>query len=375
MTIAVDACCRTRSLALTDMASWAGAHDSDCQDHGLDSDSEGSTSATSGRQMQWASSTALNNCHSAASFELTQLSADERSLKRKAERTQRQRAKKEQRVDAEYKEQLSADICLLPWVQAAATPSSTTSDPQAAAVAGTPDGELVPVQQQQGTAAMWELVLMHVAAQYLPNEVRGVTAVAQDIARTACVCRDTRVAAAAGWRTLATRCPALPALQGTSRSWQTIVNYPLHIRADELKAAARGLKLVLKGTKAVLAQRLLKALGLTGPTAVPVAILAAAKTERSSKAYAWLGYEQYALYTAVRKLANMSDATAAAAMKAVNNTVLFRKALLDGGYNSKHELNAALAKAQAAKKGSASATASAATALTVVTGISIGGLN
>jgi hypothetical protein len=191
-------------------------------------------------------------------------------------------------VDAEYKEQLSADTFLLPWVQAAATSSSTTSDPQAAAVAGTPDGELAPVQQQQGAAAMWELVLMHVAAQYTPNEVRGVTAVAQDIARTACVCRDTRVAAAAGWRTLATRCPALPALQGTSRSWQTIVNYPLHIRADELKAAARGLKLVLKGTKAVLAQRLLKALGLTGPTAVPVAILAAAKTERSSKAYVCL---------------------------------------------------------------------------------------
>jgi phytoene/squalene synthetase len=91
--------------------------------------------------------------------------------------------------------------------------------------------------------------------------------------------------------------------------------------------------------------------------------------------YAWLGSEQYALYTTVRKLANMSDATAAAAMKAVNNTVLFRKALLDGGYNSKHELNAALAEAQAAKKGSASATASAATALTVVTGISTGVLN
>jgi hypothetical protein len=170
-------------------------------------------------------------------------------------------------VDAEYKEQLSADTFLLPWVQAASAPSipDATTDPHAAAAAGAEDGEPAPVQQQQGAAAMWELVLMYVAAQYTPNEVRGVTAVAQDIARTACVCRDARVAAAAGWRTLATCCPTLPALKGTTSSWQTIVNYPLHIRADELKAAARGLKLVLKGTKAVLAQRLLKALALTGP--------------------------------------------------------------------------------------------------------------
>jgi hypothetical protein len=301
------------------------------------------------------------------------VSAEERSLKRKAERTQRQRAKNEQRVDAEYKEQLSADTFLLPWIRAVPTPPAALSDPQSATGAEDLEEELATVHQQQGAAAIWELVLMHVAAQYTPNEVRGVTAVAQDIARKACVCRDTRVAAAAGWRTLATRCPALPALKGTSTSWQTIVNYPLHIRADELKAAARRLKLVLKGTKAVLAQRLLNALGITGPTAVPVAVLTAAKAERSSKAYAWLGSKQ--LYNTVRKLANMSDATAAAAMKAVNNTVLFRKALLDGGYNSKHELNAALAEAQATKKGAASATASAATASTAVPGGSTVGLN
>jgi hypothetical protein len=100
-------------------------------------------------------------------------------------------------------------------------------------------------------------VLAYVPAQYTPNEARGVTAVAYDIARTAC---DARVAAAAGWRTLATHCPALPALIGTSRSWQTTVSYSLDITADEPKAAARGLKLVLHGTKAVLAQWLLKAL-------------------------------------------------------------------------------------------------------------------
>ena len=180
------------------------------------------------------------------------MSAEDRNRKRKAERIQHQRTKKESKVNASFKEQLSADSFLLPWTQAAAPsiPAAIT-DPQAAAAAGAEEEELAPLRRPQGAAAMWELVLVYVAAQYTPNEVRGVTAVALDIARIACVCRDARVAAAAGWRTLATRCPALPALEGTSRSWQTIVNYPLHMRADELKAAARGLRLVLKGTKAV----------------------------------------------------------------------------------------------------------------------------
>jgi hypothetical protein len=278
------------------------------------------------------------------------LSTEERSLKRKAERTQRGRAKKESTVDASHKEQLSADTYLLPWVQAAATTPAALNDSAAAASSAAEEEELAPVlHHQHGAAAMWELVLVYVAAQYTPNEVRGVTAVAQDIARTACVCRDAKVAAAAGWRTLASHCPALPALQGTSRSWQTIVNYPLHIRADELRAAARGLKLVLKGTKAVLARRLLKALALTGPTAVPVAILAATRTERSSKAYVCLSTEHYELYTTVQKLANLLDAAATAAMLARSNLVLFRRALQQGGYTSMYELTTALTKAQKAK--------------------------
>jgi hypothetical protein len=279
--------------------------------------------------------------------------SDERSLKRKAERTQHQRAKKDSKVDAEYKEQLSADAFLLPWVQAAPTAPAALDEAAAAAADAADaaeDEELVPVQHHQhGAAATWELVLVYVAAQYTPNEVRGVTAVAQDIARTACVCRDARVAAAAGWRTLATRCPALPALQGTSRSWQTIVNYPLHIRADELKAAARCLNVVLKGTKAVRAQRLLKALRLTGPTAVPVAILAAARTERNSKAYVCPSSDHLELYTTVQKLANLLDAAATAAMLARGNLVLFRRPLQQGGYTSMYELTTALTKAQKAK--------------------------
>jgi hypothetical protein len=279
-----------------------------------------------------------------------QLMSDERSLKHKAERTQHQRAKKESKVDAEHKEQLSADTFLLPWVQAASAPPVALDGTAAAAADAADEEELAPVQHHQhGAAATWELVLVYVAAQYTPKEVRGVTAVAQDIARTACVCTDARVAAAAGWRTLATRCPALPALKGTSRSWQTIVNYPLHIRADELKAAAHGLKLVLKGTKAVLAQRLLKALRLTGPTTVPIAILAAARAECNSKAYVCSSADHLELYTTVQKLANLLDAAATAAMLARGNQVLFRRALQQGGYTSMYELTAALTKAQKAK--------------------------
>jgi hypothetical protein len=82
---------------------------------------------------------------------------------------------------------------------------------------------------------------------------------------------------------------------------------------------------------------------------VPVVVLAAAKTERSTKAYDWQTPKHRELYNTVRKLAHMSDITAAAAMKAMNNMVLFRKALIDGGYNSKYELKAALAEVEKVK--------------------------
>jgi hypothetical protein len=134
----------------------------------------------------------------------------------------------------------------------------------------------------------WEHIIGYVSA-IAPKELRGVTAVARDLASASATCTDMYCAVLGRWQLLAQFCtdqqlPLKHSEMPQQVDWQRLLAAPLKQSVSELQSALKALQLSTDGTKPVLARRVLEHFKLRWPVAVPLTLVWAVRAECSQSA-------------------------------------------------------------------------------------------
>jgi hypothetical protein len=188
--------------------------------------------------------------------------------------------------------------------------------------------------QGRGTSGLppvaWKHIIGYVSA-IAPKQLRGVREVATDLASASATCSDMRAAVLREWPALAQFCvdqqlPLEHAHLPQHVQWERLLAAPLRHKVTELQSALRSLNLSVKGTPAVLAQRLLKYFKLSGPAAVPLVLVWAVQSEHTQfkRALARLA-------VARQLISGHRDSVAAQALQQWKQRG-YRAELLQGGY-------------------------------------------